>query len=296
MDVLSFDPTQGQNTDSTYEVEGYQEHVEDIQQAYPEQDWTNPAELEEQMEQQREFTPVAHEQEGQPTEREVTPVAHEQPQTTEQKVDPKSVNRFSEYVDPTTGQIPLDVLRQAGYDEGLIRMARAQYDYTPEEKQMWEEFDANGGHNNLENVYNTVMKIRNSQTLLDRYDRNGDGQFTISDWYDMERYNAEAGITPEEEIRDTDKWLRDLANGHLGQRVAAAFGHEPMARYIHQKRKGMLGPEDQLEGEQARASWLGGLAVTTEAVLWPTPGSFSSSSKLSGTFPLCFIISSFDSK
>ena len=32
MDVLSFDPTQGQNTDSTYEVEGYQEHVEDIQQ------------------------------------------------------------------------------------------------------------------------------------------------------------------------------------------------------------------------------------------------------------------------
>ena len=47
MDQLQFDPTQTTNTDTTMEVEGYEDQVEEIQQAYPEQDWRTPAQIEE---------------------------------------------------------------------------------------------------------------------------------------------------------------------------------------------------------------------------------------------------------
>ena len=36
--------------------------------------------------------------------------------------------------------------------------------------------------------------------------------------------------------------------------------------------------------------------ITTPAVLWPTPGSSSSSSNVLGTFPLCFLINCLDKK
>ena len=69
MDILNYDPTAVTNTDSTTEIEGYQDHVEEIENAYPEEDWRTPAEIEEesavQTQRDGEVTPVAHEQEQQ---------------------------------------------------------------------------------------------------------------------------------------------------------------------------------------------------------------------------------------
>src|SRR5690554_199486 len=43
-----------------------------------------------------------------------------------------------------------------------------------------------------------------------------------------------------------------------------------------------------------KAGWPKACDITTEAVLWPTPGSSSKSLKLSGTLPLCFVVNIFD--
>ena len=45
MDELTFDPNLTANSDSTTEVEGYEEHVEEVKKAYPEQDWRTPAQV-----------------------------------------------------------------------------------------------------------------------------------------------------------------------------------------------------------------------------------------------------------
>ena len=46
MDELTFDPANAPNTDTTQNIEGYDAHVEQIQQAYPEQDQRTPAQVE----------------------------------------------------------------------------------------------------------------------------------------------------------------------------------------------------------------------------------------------------------
>ena len=113
MDQLQFDPANTLNTDTSIETEGYEDQVEEIQNAYPEEDWRTPVQVEEEEQAQAEQqAPV----DGQPA-------AEEAPQ--EEAVTPEVVeplpeigpNRFAEYVDPTTGKVPIDVLRAAGVDE-----------------------------------------------------------------------------------------------------------------------------------------------------------------------------------
>ncbi len=53
MDTLNFDPANTTNTDTTKEVEGYDNHIEEIQNAYPEQDWRTPAQIEEENQAQQ---------------------------------------------------------------------------------------------------------------------------------------------------------------------------------------------------------------------------------------------------
>ena len=53
MDELTFDPTL-KNTDTTQEIEGYDDHIEEVQKAYPEQDWRTPVEVEAEQQQSQE--------------------------------------------------------------------------------------------------------------------------------------------------------------------------------------------------------------------------------------------------
>ena len=59
MDELTFDPNLTTNTDSTTEVEGYEDQVEEIKKAYPEQDWRTPAQVEAEEQTQSEQQPTA---------------------------------------------------------------------------------------------------------------------------------------------------------------------------------------------------------------------------------------------
>ena len=46
MDVLNVTPDDVPTEDTTLNIEGYDDHVEQIEQAYPEEDWRTPAEIE----------------------------------------------------------------------------------------------------------------------------------------------------------------------------------------------------------------------------------------------------------
>ena len=286
MDLLNFEAADTPNTDSTMEVEGYDDHVEEIQNAYPEEDWRAPAEIEaetqtnlEQLSDQA-FQPDSAAQQLNLTGNQVEdflPDDYSGEMTVMPEAPERDPNRFAEAINPTTGLIDRNALRAAGVDENMIDSFNVELDLIEPERQMWELFDKNGGSRNPRNVYNTVMTIRNNPALLARYDRNGDGKFTYSDWNDITPnmllrafgvkdheyvYNSE-----EADNRITEGWLKSLERGDWD--LAAHFKGEPMARYVFQKRKGILGAQGdwlgrggELEGEQLRASSLAGVQET----------------------------------
>ena len=45
MDILKLDPNDVGDTDDTYEVEGYEDRIEEIANAYPEEDFRTPEEI-----------------------------------------------------------------------------------------------------------------------------------------------------------------------------------------------------------------------------------------------------------
>ena len=149
MDVLNLQPDAGDVQDKTFEVEGYKDHVEEIENAYPEEDWRTPAEIEaenqtknqqaSEMQQASDdaFKPGSVAQEsplnvaegmpqGQPDEQ------LQQTQQPQQQVEePKEPTRFTWQYDEN-GDIPVEQL-QAAYGgklpEGVIRKLSLTKDY-----------------------------------------------------------------------------------------------------------------------------------------------------------------------
>ena len=194
MDVLNFDPA-AVSGDTTTEVEGYDDHVEEIEQAYPEQDFRTPAEIEEEQQVQTEGQAVQPEQ---PTE--VTPtevVEGASPVTDEffgdaSRYNPNLREGLTHAAGNQYGYIPTELLKDRDgkpIPEGIIRTQNLNFSYTEKEHKLWENYKKNGGDLNLENQLATINAIRNDPELLVRYDRNQDGEFTISDWHDMTRTN-----------------------------------------------------------------------------------------------------------
>ena len=156
------------------EVEGYEDQVEEIQNAYPEEDWRAPAEIEaEQQAQAEQQAPLEGEVPEQPEA--VTPeVVEEAPQT-------YGPNRFQE--DPTTGLVNVQEVLATGVDAQLADMANIHLQYDDEERQPFEEYHKAGGDINLEATLKLVNTIRGSERLTAKFDRNGDGQVSFSDWF-----------------------------------------------------------------------------------------------------------------
>ena len=80
MDQLSFDPANSTNTDTTMEVEGYEDQVEEIQQAYPEEDWRTPVQIEEENQAQVEQQAPSEGVPEQPTAEATTEVVSDEPE------------------------------------------------------------------------------------------------------------------------------------------------------------------------------------------------------------------------
>jgi len=66
-------------------------------------------------------------------------------------------------------------------------------------------------------------------------------------------------IDPQREQLLTAQWLGSLEDKTLKARLGAIANLNPMIPYYHQRRKGILGPKDELDGEQLRGSTISGL-------------------------------------
>ena len=300
MDELTFDPATTNNTDTTTEVEGYDQHVEEIDRAYPEQDERTPVQVEAEEGAQQ---PQGQEQlQAQPQGDPVTEIAT---QVTEQVSDQLGLTPppeqgagapedIQEYIGGSAAKNPvmeqmLGSTNQYGYiptemirdregkplPEGIIRTQNLNWSWIPKEHEMWERHKANGGDNNLESQLEVINQIRNDNELLVRYDRNQDGEFTISDWHDMSRLN----LTPEQDRALTEQWLQGLQDKSLVRRGKAFFREylatgllqmggkgilhtdTNMARFTGTRRLQALGPDDLMkeQGESTRQNAFGAL-------------------------------------
>ena len=192
MDELEFNIDPVSNTDANLEVEGYEEQIEDIQNRYPEEDYRTPAQQE---------LDLAEQEDSSTTETPaVTPEVIEEPKTF-------GPNRFQE--DPNTGMVNVEQVIATGIDPTLAQMANVQYQYGDDERQAFEKYHEAGGDINLEATLELVNTIRNNPLLTAKYDRNGDGEVSFSDWFDVSRMGE---ITPEREQLLTAQWLGSLQN------------------------------------------------------------------------------------
>ena len=301
MDVLNFDPA-AVSGDATTEVEGYDDHIEQIEQAYPEEDFRTPAEIEEENEVQRdgEVTPVAHEYDpnatGTTPDTEVTPteVVGASTQLSDEEfwrkpeIDlPGPLGNWELYNPHLKnalqnadqyGYMPSELLRDHEgklIDDGIRRTNNLNWTYLEKEHKSWETYEKNGGDANLENQLWMINQIRNDPEMLIRHDRNGDGQFTISDWHNV------GTLSPEDDARLTEAWLKSLEDKNITRRgkeffrqfaadgfgLRLPFGIEigkldtNMARYTNTRRLQAIGPDHLMkeDGESTRQAALGSL-------------------------------------
>jgi len=76
-----------------------------------------------------------------------------------------------------------------------------------------------GDELNLDKQAQAFNLIRSNQELVDRFDRNGDGQYTFADMYYTSRWNGGKGITAEQDAKYTEEWINGVNNKSFGRRI-----------------------------------------------------------------------------
>ena len=298
MDELEFNADAVSNADANLETEGYEAEVEAIKQSYPEEDWRTPEEQAAETEAQLETAqPQEQKSLGQTIEDKKGEVATKAGETLASKWKPKYE------VDPITGLYDVD---RIAAENNLAPDFVEQYfgngeAMTEEDVALWEKHKQLGGQKNLRATWDLVNNIRNNERLTAVNDRNGDGEFTFSDYYDVSFFKKIGlEITPERDRQITDLWLESLENKTLFARlpqildmIGSTFDPiarfqtmspqggtsqlsrmlmNPQAAYRHQRRKAILTQFDEnpftIEGgfEQSRQSLSAGLAVFADGV------------------------------
>ena len=171
MDELNLQPDALGVPDSTLKVEGYEDHVEEIENAYPEEDFRTPAEK--QVELGEGQQPTA---EGQPAvEGEPTAEQPVEEQVQPEPEQPKEPTRFTWQYDEN-GDIPVEQI-QAAYGgkvpEPLIRKLALTKDWDDAKEGKLRELLSDG--NNLEKQAQAFYMIKEDPDLVARYDHNEDG-------------------------------------------------------------------------------------------------------------------------
>ena len=129
MDILKLNPNDVGDTDDTYEVEGYEDYIEDIQNEFPEEDFRTPEEIAEAQALEEDTTP---EESIQPTAVETqNPLPQPKPQE-ETGFQPKATTSF--FTPDENGMISDEQLMQAYGGklppEGVRRALKLNYSFT----------------------------------------------------------------------------------------------------------------------------------------------------------------------
>ena len=263
MDVLNLQPDVPATADSTFEIEGYQDHIEEIEQAYPEEDFRTPVEKGEEVSsadlQQASDDAFKPDSVAQTSPLNVSETPGDQTQTEagtplEGQQQPKQPTKFTFTPDPTTGLIPDEQLYAAYGDDlpdGVKNALKMNYAYLDAEEGQIRELLSDG--NNLEKQYQAFTMIRDNPQLVARYDRNNDGEITYADFFDVTNI---ADFDEDMDARLTQDWLEGLQAKDGGARLKALWQQngagQNMARYINLRREHALSDK----GESSE-SWAG---------------------------------------
>ena len=279
MDVLNVTPDDVPTEDTTLNIEGYDDHVEQIEQAYPEEDWRTPAEIEaEEQAQAEQQAPIAAEEA--PVEETAEP----------EVVEPEVVEPVEpHYQLNEDGSVNLDSYQD--YDGNYIFQGehgrkganyfKAGIARNDEEEGALKDLFEDGL--NLQSQIKAFNMIRNSPHLRAVHDLNGDGEITYDDFHDtthMEEWDEELGrLNPETDAELTQEWIAGLESGDLGSRARALWQQagpgQNMARYINLRRQHLFAPQDQIDtGEDWRQNLSGGIfnAGQQELGFWGSVG------------------------
>ena len=275
MDVLNIQPDAADVQDTTQQIEGYDDHIEQIEQAYPEEDWRTP---EEKAAEEEATAPPQEQQPEQPA----TEPAAEEPVSQEPQISEKEAAKAertkhltARQIDPTTGTVNHDSILDAegrqintlANGEEIIHAYRLDRDWNAKEDKLRELMTGV----NLANQLEAFMMIRDDPELLAIYDRNGDGELTYNDFHDTTHLNDGDGMTDEEDRQVTDEWIEGMRSPDIGAFARAWWqagpGGQNMALLTNRRRKGYFDPswEEDLKSSGSGA-WFDVGADTLETI------------------------------
>ena len=276
MDILNVQPDALGVSDTTQEIEGYDDRIEEIEQAYPEEDFRTPAEkaAQEQVEQSQEQQPQAEVQpqptvedvanqvgeqlgiqQGPPPEQIEADKAAEKEQARLERTKHIRQRQYGEDGLATSESILLwdgSRLDQAANGAEMIDKLKLRHDYNPElENRVIELMRGQ----NLENHLEAFNLIRNDPHLSQVLDYNGDGQVTYNDFHDTTHLNDGDGMTAEEDAIATQEWIEGLTNPDVGSRLRALYQQagpgQNMALKVLKMREGYFDPSWEEDTRQA---------------------------------------------
>tara|TARA_R100000008_G_scaffold85620_1_gene76039 strand:- start:74 stop:4762 length:4689 start_codon:yes stop_codon:yes gene_type:complete len=306
MDTLNI---QGGNTnsneDTTFELEGYEEHMENLDNQYKDDSqWQPPAETEAEVEtaQPAVQQPTEHPRhqafqeldipsdrqpqavdqtttEGQPQDQQVQQVDQEQESTGNKLFDRGIARQNRNWRYDENGDILIETLTD-GEERRLIDLPNGAEKIKvnsltktfihEKEKEVIRLLSSA----NLENKLLAFEMISQDQELVDRYDRNKDGKMTYADFFDTTNLNYGDGMSEEEDAIATAEWLAGLQAKDSGSRARAIWqkygAGQDMVLYTAKVREGYFDPT----AEENWKSSGGGAWFDIGAILAETGGSF----------------------
>ena len=212
------DPAEFSNTDTTFDIPGYADpaRLKKQQEEFPEHDfWAGKT--------VQPINPEDQQGEGidQPTtDQQGTDQQNVLPQDTT-TTDTKPVRAQLDYKIPINEFGKHDVrylFHRNGqpYSDQMIEAFKLEFPLLDLENQVTELLD---DELNLDKQAQAFNLIRSNQDLVDRLDRNGDGQYTFADMYYTSRWNGGKGITAEQDAKYTQEWINGVNNKSFGRRI-----------------------------------------------------------------------------
>jgi len=281
MDELNLTPDAVNTVDSTAEIEGYDDRIEQIEQAYPEEDFRTPAERAAQEESNQQTQPSEPVEESPQisfedisnlppdqlqsisdqlglSQQQDQPEAQQKPEPEKPKESPKhlTARQYDEITGLADENSILDAegrqINTLANGREVIQALKLTRDYNSEkEDRLIELFSTADLSKRLEGF----NMIRNDPELVEIYDSNGDGQVTYNDFHDTTHMNGGDGMTDEEDAIATQEWLDGLNDPDVGSRARAVWqkygAGQNMALFTAKRRKQYFDPTWQEDWKEA---------------------------------------------
>jgi len=249
MDILKIQPEDyGTSfTDSTFEVEGYEEAVDSIRREYPEETKTQ-----QQIDQEQIFDPESEMNQNLPsTEESFSPDAP--------KLDIPGTDEMLEGMDESV----VDESIWHNPPQRELINENKENPFTDREVKGF-NLTANGGqlddrerrlsnmikNPNLDDTLSAFKEINGDEKLTEIFDTNGDGIFSYADMFDTHRWNNGKGITKEQDEEYTERWLNAVENKTFAARMSRLGQNIPgvvnKTEFMMDGRFSRLAPEEQV--------------------------------------------------